>query len=127
MRIAGKDLPKDKNIEIALTYLYGIGRSLSRQILEATQVEPLKKVKDLAPEEERKIRQFIEKNFKVEADLKLEVERDIRRLKDIRCYRGIRHLKGLPVRGQKTRKNARTRKGKKITVGSGRKKPPAPK
>ena len=127
MRIAGKDLPKDKNIEIALTYIYGIGRSLAQEILQATKIEPLKKVKDLTDEEERKIRQYIEKNYKIEADLKLEVERNIRRLKDIRCYRGVRHLKGLPVRGQKTRKNARTRKGKKVTVGSGRKKPPAPK
>ncbi|MCD6422325.1 30S ribosomal protein S13 [bacterium] len=127
MRIAGKELPKNKNVEIALTYIYGIGRSLAKKTLEAVKVDPLKKVKDLTEEEQRKIREYIERNFKVEADLKLEVERNIRRLKDIRCYRGIRHLKGLPVRGQKTRKNARTRKGKRITVGSGKKKPPAPK
>lgn len=127
MRIAGKDLPKEKKIETALTYIYGVGYSLAQKIIESVQIDPAKKVKDLTPDEEKRIRQFIEKNLKVEADLKLEIERNIRRLKDIRCYRGMRHLRGLPVRGQKTRKNARTRKGKKITVGSGRNKPPAPK
>ncbi|MCD6195132.1 30S ribosomal protein S13 [bacterium] len=127
MRIAGKDLPKDKRLEIALTFIYGIGPSLAREIIQSVQVDPGKKIKELTPDEEKKIRHYIEKNLKIEADLKLEIERNLRRLKDIRCYRGMRHLRGLPVRGQKTRKNARTRKGKKITVGSGRNKPPAPK
>lgn len=127
MRIAGKDLPKDKNIEIALSYIYGIGRSLARQILEKLKINPLLKVKDISEKDELMIRKEIEENYKVEADLRLEIERNLRRLKDIRCYRGLRHLRGLPVRGQQTRTNARTRKGKKITVGSGRKKAPAPK
>jgi len=127
MRIAGKDLPKDKNIEIALSYIYGIGRPLARKILEKLKINPLLKVKDISEGDALKIRQEIEQNYKVEADLRLEIERNLRRLKDIRCYRGLRHLRGLPVRGQQTRTNARTRKGKRITVGSGRKKAPAPK
>jgi small subunit ribosomal protein S13 len=127
MRIAGKDLPKDKNIEIALSYIYGIGRPLARKILEKLKINPLLKVKDISEGDALKIRQEIEENYKVEADLRLEIEKNLRRLKDIRCYRGLRHLRGLPVRGQQTRTNARTRKGKRITVGSGRKKAPAPK
>jgi len=127
MRIAGKDLPKDKNVDIALSYLYGVGRPLALKILAHLNINPLTKVKDLTEEEQLKIRKEIEKSYKVESDLRLEIDRNLRRLKDIRSYRGLRHLKGLPVRGQQTRTNARTRKGKRITVGSGRIKTPSPK
>lgn len=127
LRIGGKDLPKDKNIEFALTYIYGIGRTRARDILAATKIDILVKAKDLSEDEEKRIRDFIENNYKIEADLRLEIDRNLRRLKDIGSYRGTRHLKGLPTRGQHTRKNSRTRKGKKITVGSGRSKAPAPK
>jgi len=127
LRIGGKDLPKNKNIEIALTYIFGIGRSRAKEILKFLKIDPLTKSEKLSDDEEKKIRDFIEREYKVEADLRLEIDRNIRRLKDINSYRGTRHLHGLPVRGQHTRANARTRKGKKITVGSGRKKAPAPK
>jgi small subunit ribosomal protein S13 len=127
LRIGGKDLPKDKNIEFALTYIYGIGRTRARDILAATKIDIEVKAKDLSEDEEKRIRDFIENNYKIEADLRLEIDRNLRRLKDIGSYRGTRHLKGLPTRGQHTRKNSRTRKGKKVTVGSGRSKAPAPK
>lgn len=120
-RIAGVDLPSNKKIEIALTYIYGIGRTTSKKILEATGVDPNKRVKDLTEEEISKLREEIENNYKVEGDLRQEVAANIRRLIEIGCYRGIRHKRGLPVRGQRTRCNARTRKGPRKTVGAKRK------
>jgi len=127
LRIGGKDIPKEKNIVIALTYIFGIGKTKANDLLQAVKIEPLKKTKDLTEEEEKKIRDYIENNYKIEADLRLEIDRNLRRLKDTGSYRGLRHLKGLPTRGQQTKTNARTRKGKKITVGSGRIKTPTPK
>jgi len=127
MRIGGKDLPKEKNVVIGLTYIYGVGRSMAENIVSQLKIDPFKKIKDLTEEEEDSVRKLIEKEQKIEADLKLEIDRNIRRLKDIRCYRGLRHLKGLPERGQQTRTNARTLKGKRMTVGSGHRKPSAPK
>lgn len=115
-RIAGIDLPKNKRIEIGLTYIYGIGRSLSNKILEASGVAPDIKVKDLKEEEIKLLRDEIQK-YKVEGDLKREIAGNIKRLMDINSYRGIRHKKGLPVRGQRTKTNARTRKGPRKTVG----------
>lgn len=115
-RIAGVDLPLNKRVEIALTYIFGIGKTRSKQILEATGVDPNKRVKDLTDEEIGKIRDFIEENYKVEGALRTEIAMNIKRLKDIKCYRGMRHIKGLPVRGQRTKTNARTRKGKKKTM-----------
>lgn len=109
-RIAGVDLPRNKRIEIALTYIYGIGLSTARKILVATGVNPDKRVRDLTPEEVQKLRSEVDK-YKVEGALRAEVTRNIKRLIDIGCYRGIRHQQGLPVRGQRTRSNARTRKG----------------
>lgn len=110
-RISGVDLPKNKRIEIALTYIYGIGLSSSLKILKEANVDPSIKVKDLKDEDVEKIRKIIEKDYKVEGMLKAEIAENIKRLKEIQCYRGIRHIKGLPVRGQRTRTNARTRKG----------------
>ncbi|ACM60814.1 SSU ribosomal protein S13P [Caldicellulosiruptor bescii] len=121
-RIAGVDLPREKRVEIALTYIFGIGLSRSKQILRDTGVDPNKRVKDLTDDEVAKIRDYIDKNFKVEGELRAEIARNIKRLIDIRCYRGLRHLRGLPVRGQRTRTNARTRKGPRKTVGVMRKK-----
>jgi len=121
-RIAGVDLPREKRVEIALTYIFGIGLSRSKQILKDTGVDPNKRVKDLTDDEVAKIRDYIDKNFKVEGELRAEIARNIKRLIDIRCYRGLRHLRGLPVRGQRTRTNARTRKGPRKTVGVMRKK-----
>ena len=121
-RIAGVDLPREKRIEIALTYIFGIGLSRSKQILRDTGVDPNKRVKDLTDDEVAKIRDYIDKNFKVEGELRAEIAGNIKRLIDIRCYRGLRHLRGLPVRGQRTRTNARTRKGPRKTVGVMRKK-----
>ncbi len=109
-RIAGVDLPKNKRIEIALTYIYGIGLSTSKKILQETGVNPDKRVKDLTPDEISKLQSAVE-NRKVEGALRMEIQRNIKRLIDIGCYRGIRHKIGLPVRGQRTRHNARTRKG----------------
>jgi small subunit ribosomal protein S13 len=121
-RIAGVDLPRDKRVEVGLTYIYGIGRSLSNEILEKANVDPDTRVKDLTESEVANLRSTIDREYTVEGDLRREVQMNIRRLKDIRCYRGIRHIKGLPVRGQRTRTNARTRKGPKKTVaGRGRK------
>ena len=120
-RIAGVDLPRDKRVEIGLTYIYGIGRSRSNDILESTGISPDKRVYDLTESEISELRQAIDRGYRVEGDLRRKVQQDIRRLKDIRCYRGIRHIRGLPVRGQRTRTNARTRKGPKKTVaGQGR-------
>lgn len=115
-RIAGVDLPKNERIEIGLTRIYGIGRSLSRQILDKTGVNPDIRVKDLKDEDIVKIRNIIEKDYRVEGDLRREVSMNIKRLIDIGCYRGMRHRLGLPVHGQRTRTNARTRKGPRKTI-----------
>ena len=119
-RIAGVDLPKNKRIEIGLTYIYGIGRSLSNKILKDCGVNPGIRVKDLKADEIKLLKEEVQK-YKVEGDLKREISTNIKRLIDIGCYRGIRHRKGLPVRGQRTKTNARTRKGPKKTVGVMRK------
>ncbi len=116
-RICGVDVPKEKRTEIALTYIHGIGRTLSNKILKATAVKPDTRAKDLTGEEIAKLTAFITKNYKIEGDLKREVTQNIRSLIDIGTYRGLRHRKGLPVRGQRTITNARTRKGPKKTVG----------
>jgi len=121
-RIAGVDLPRDRRIEAALPVIYGIGWSGARRILEATGVNPDTRVKDLSEEEVSRIRDYIDKNYKVEGDLQREVQMNIKRLIDIGTYRGLRHRRGLPVRGQRTRTNARTRKGPRRTVGVRRKK-----
>ncbi len=115
-RIAGIDLPKEKRVEIGLTYIYGIGRPTALKILNATGISPDVRVKDLTGEQENALRTYIDKNIKTEGDLHREVELNIKRLKDIGCYRGVRHRKNLPVRGQNTKQNARTRKGPKRTV-----------
>ncbi len=121
-RVAGVDLPKNKRIEIALTYIFGIGLSSAKKILEKAGVDPDKRVKDLTPEEISRIREIIDKEYKVEGELRKEIAMNIKRLIDIGCYRGLRHIMGLPVRGQRTRTNARTRKGPKKTVpGRGKK------
>jgi 30S ribosomal protein S13 len=120
-RIAGVDLPNDKRIEIALTYIYGIGNTSASEIIKATGINPDTRVKDLSEDEVAKIRDQIENNYKVEGDLKREVQSNIKRLTDIGCLRGRRHRLGLPVRGQRTKTNARTRKGPKHTV-AGKKK-----
>lgn len=116
-RIAGVDLPNEKRIEAGLTYIYGIGWTTSRKILEKTGIDPSTRVKDLTEEEAGKIRKVIEADYMVEGDLRRDVSMNIKRLQEIGCYRGIRHRRGLPVRGQKTKTNARTRKGIKKTVG----------
>jgi len=121
-RIAGVDLPREKRVEIALTYIYGIGRSLSQRILAEAGVSPDVRVKDLSEEEVTRLRRALEGKYQVEGDLRREVAMNIRRLMDIGCYRGLRHRRGLPVRGQRTRTNARTRKGPRRTVGVKKKK-----
>ncbi len=115
-RISGIDLPREKRIEHALPYIYGVGISRSRQILTEAGVDPDVRVKDLAETEVAKIREVIDRSFKVEGDLRREVQLNIKRLMDIGCYRGLRHRRGLPVRGQSTKTNARTRKGPRRTV-----------
>ena len=120
-RIAGVDLPREKRVEIGLTYVYGIGLKTSRDILASTGVNPDIRVKDLSEDDLAKIRDYIDKNLTVEGDLRRNVALDIKRLIEIGCYRGVRHRKGLPVRGQRTRTNARTRKGPKITVANKKK------
>ena len=120
-RIAGVDIPNGKRVEIGLTYVYGIGLKSSQQILAATGVDPDIRVKDLSEDDLGKIRDYIDKNYKVEGDLRREVNLNIKRLIENGCYRGVRHRKGLPVRGQSTKQNARTRKGPKRTV-AGKKK-----
>ncbi|MDP2496929.1 MAG: 30S ribosomal protein S13 [Candidatus Palauibacterales bacterium] len=115
-RIAGVDLPKDKRVEIALTYIYGVGRSTAQEILEETAVNPDTRTHELSDEDLNKLRRVIENRYKVEGALRTEESMNIKRLMDIGCYRGIRHKKGLPVRGQRTRTNARTRKGPRKTV-----------
>ena len=121
-RLVGVDLPREKRMEIALTYIFGMGRTRSSQALAATGINPDKRAKDLTDDEVVQLRDFIEGNFKVEGDLRREIQADIRRKVEIGCYQGIRHRRGLPVRGQRTRTNARTRKGPKRTV-AGKKKP----
>lgn len=114
-RIAGVDIPRDKRIEIALTYIYGIGRTLSNRILSEAGIDPNKRTNALTDEEIAKIRDILERNYKVEGDLRKDVSMSIKRLMDIGCYRGLRHRRGLPVRGQRTRTNSRTRKGPRKT------------
>jgi len=121
-RIAGVDLPRDKRVEIALTYIFGIGRKRAQQAIEFTKIDPSTRTKDLTEDEISRIREYIDKNYRVEGDLRRDVAMDIKRLIEIGCYRGIRHRRGLPVRGQTTKNNARTRKGPKRTVGVRRKK-----
>lgn len=121
-RIAGVDLPRDKRVEIGLTYIYGIGRVTSNAILKKAGINPDTRVKDLTEDEVGNLRKIIESEHQVEGDLRREVSLNIKRLMEIGCYRGIRHRKGLPVRGQKTKTNARTRKGPKKTVGRKKKK-----
>ena len=116
-RIAGVDLPREKRVEIALTYIYGIGRNIADEIVEETGVNPDTRVKDLSEAEIGKLRDYIDHNVKVEGDLRREVSMNIKRLMEIGCYRGIRHRRGMPVRGQRTKTNARVRKGHKPTVG----------
>jgi len=121
-RIAGVDLPREKRVEIGLTYIFGIGRVTSNEILAKTKISPDTRVKDLTEDEVAKIRDYIEQHIPVEGDLRREIQLNIKRLKDIGCYRGVRHRKGLPVRGQSTKQNARTRKGPKRTVSRSKKK-----
>lgn len=120
-RIAGVDLPRDKRVEIAITYIYGIGRTTSNQILATTGINPDTRVRDLTEEEITKLREVIDRDFKVEGDLRREESMNIKRLIEIGSYRGMRHRRGLPVRGQRTKTNARTRKGPRRTVGAKRK------
>jgi small subunit ribosomal protein S13 len=120
-RIAGVDLPREKRIEIGLTYVYGIGRTAAKNILEATGVNPDIRVKDLSEDDLAKLRDYIDKNYEVEGDLRRSTALNIKRLIEIGCYRGVRHRKGLPVRGQRTKTNARTRKGPKKTIANKKK------
>jgi len=120
-RIAGVDIPNNKRIEIALTYIYGIGRKSADDILAATGINPDTRAKDLTDAEIAKLRDVIEENYKVEGDLRRDVALDIKRMVEINCYRGIRHRKGLPVRGQRTKTNARTRKGPAKTIANKKK------
>ena len=120
-RIAGVDLPKEKRVEIGLTYIYGIGLSTSQKILATTWINPDTRIKDLTEDEVNEIRNYVNKNLMVEGDLRRDVALNIKRLVEIGCYRGIRHRKGLPVRGQKTKTNARTRKGPKKTIANKKK------
>jgi len=120
-RIAGVDIPRDKRVDISLRYIYGIGPTLARKVLETTQVRPDTRVKDLTEDEVSRLREVIERQYKVEGDLRREVNLNIKRLIEIGSYRGLRHRRALPVRGQRTRTNARTRKGPKKTVAGRRK------
>ena len=120
-RIAGVDIPNNKRVEIALTYIYGIGRKSANDILVATGINPDTRAKDLTEEEVAKLRDVIESSYTVEGDLRREVALNIKRMVEVNCYRGIRHRKGLPVRGQRTRTNARTRKGPKKTIANKKK------
>ena len=120
-RIAGIDLPREKRIEIGLTYIYGIGRTSATKILDLAEIDPDPRVKDLTDEQEAKLRDVIDKNFTIEGDLRREVALNIKRLTEIGCYRGVRHRRGLPVRGQRTKTNARTRKGPKKTIANKKK------
>ena len=120
-RISGVDLPRDKRVEIALTYIFGIGRKTAADIIAATGINPDTRVKDLTEDDVSKLREYIDRNVKVEGDLRRETAFDIKRLIEIGCYRGIRHRKGLPVRGQRSKTNARTRKGPKKTIANKKK------
>ena len=120
-RIAGVDLPREKRVEVGLTYIFGIGKTSAVKILEETGINPDTRVKDLTEEEVSKLRDLIDKDYKVEGDLRRSVALDIKRLVEIGCYRGTRHRKGLPVRGQRTKTNARTRKGPKRTIANKKK------
>ena len=120
-RIAGIDLPREKRIEIGLTYIYGIGRTSAQKILEMTCINPDIRVKDLTEDQEAALRDVIDKHFTIEGDLRREVALNIKRLTEIGCYRGVRHRRGLPVRGQRTKTNARTRKGPKKTIANKKK------
>ena len=120
-RIAGVDLPRDKRVEIALTYIFGIGKTTSKKILTETGINPDTRVRDLTEDEVSKLRETIDKSVKVEGDLRREISLNIKRLTEIGCYRGIRHRRGLPVRGQRTKTNARTRKGPRRTVANKKK------
>ena len=120
-RLVGVDLPRDKRIEVGLTYIYGIGLTTSKKILAETGVDPSVRVKDLTEDDLTKLRDYIQANIKVEGDLHREVSQNIKRLMEIGCYRGLRHRRGLPVRGQRTHTNARTRKGPKRQIGSKKK------
>jgi small subunit ribosomal protein S13 len=125
-RIAGVDIPREKRIEVALTYIFGIGPSISKALLTATRINPDTRVKDLSEDEVARLREYIDRRLKVEGDLRREVDMNIKRLMEINCYRGIRHRRGLPVHGQRTRTNARTKRGARKTV-AGRKKAAAKK
>jgi len=120
-RIAGIDLPREKRIEIGLTYIYGIGRKSAKDILEMANIDPDIRVKDLTDDQEAALREVIDKNYTIEGDLRREVALNIKRLTEIGCYRGVRHRRGLPVRGQRTKTNARTRKGPKKTIANKKK------
>ena len=120
-RIAGIDLPREKRIEIGLTYIYGIGRTSAKKILEMAQIDPDIRVKDLTEDQESALREVIDKHFTIEGDLRREVAMNIKRLTEIGCYRGVRHRRGLPVHGQRTKTNARTRKGPKKTIANKKK------
>ncbi|MBP1558967.1 MAG: 30S ribosomal protein S13 [Oscillospiraceae bacterium] len=120
-RIAGVDLPREKRVEIGLTYVYGIGRKTANDILAATGIDPDIRVKDLSEDDVSKLREYIDHNIQVEGDLRRETSLNIKRLVEIGCYRGVRHRKGLPVRGQRTKTNARTRKGPKKTIANKKK------
>ena len=120
-RLAGVDLPREKRVEIGLTYIFGIGLTSSKKILEKTGINPDTRVKDLTDDDVAKLREVIENEYTVEGDLRRNIAYDIKRMKDIGCYRGIRHRKGLPVRGQRTKTNARTRKGPKKTIANKKK------
>lgn len=120
-RISGVDLPRDKRVEIALTYIFGIGRKTASEIIAATGVDPDIRVKDLSEDDVSKLREYIDRNVKVEGDLRRKTAFDIKRLTEIGCYRGVRHRKGLPVRGQRSKTNARTRKGPKKTIANKKK------
>ncbi len=121
-RIAGKEVPNGKRVEIGLTYIYGVGLVTSQKMLDQLKINPDTRVKDLSEAELVKIREYIDKNLQVEADLARQVSLNIKRLKEIKSYRGLRHIAGLPVRGQHTKNNSRTKRGKKVTMGSGKKK-----
>ena len=120
-RIAGIDLPREKRIEIGLTYIYGIGRKSAKDILEQANIDPDTRVKDLTDDQEAALREVIDKHYTIEGDLRREVALNIKRLTEIGCYRGLRHRRGLPVRGQRTKTNARTRKGPKKTIANKKK------
>jgi len=120
-RIAGVDLPREKRVEIGLTYIYGIGLTTSQTIVRETAIDPATRVRDLTEEEVVRLREYIDKNLKIEGDLRREVSQNIKRLMEIGCYRGLRHRKGLPVRGQRTHTNARTRKGPRRQIGAKKK------